>query len=79
MANGFLILSTGLVLLAGCSSAEQKTERTNQTIQSWKATVQLTSQLRESGAVPEQYARQTLDVAAQELEMARQRLKEISR
>ena len=79
MANGFLILSTGLVLLAGCSSAEQKIERTNQTIQSWKATAQLTSQLRERGAVPEQYARQTFEAAAQEMATARQRLKKISR
>jgi predicted PurR-regulated permease PerM len=68
--NLTLLLVT-LAPLAGCSSTEQKIERNNTTIQSWEATVRLTKQLRARGAVPPEYARQTLDAAARELERAR--------
>jgi hypothetical protein len=57
-----------LGLLACGDSAESKARELQQTQKSWKATVQLTAELRQRGAVPSNYARQTMDAAQDELE-----------
>jgi hypothetical protein len=79
VGKSLMILLTGLVTLASCSSAEQKTERHNQTVQSWELTARLTRQLRERGAIPEQYARQMLDVTTDELERTRRSAEKIQK
>jgi uncharacterized lipoprotein len=77
--KGLLILSIALIGLAGCSSTERKIERLNQAVQSWQTTARLTEQLWETGAVPQQYARQVLDAAAREVETAHRHLQKTLR
>jgi len=67
-------LLVSLVFLAACSSSpSEQTRKLHQTQQSWEATVRLTTELSQRGAVPAEYARQTLDAARQELEKARRK------
>jgi hypothetical protein len=47
--------------------------------QSWEVTIGLTTELRQRGAVPEGYARLTLDAARQELEKTRQTAEHLTR
>lgn len=79
VGKSLTILLTSLVPLAGCSSAEQKFEEINRTAQSWEATARLTRTLWDRGAVPAEYARQTLDAAARELEKTRRKTEQLSR
>jgi hypothetical protein len=74
-----LILSMSLLLLAGCggSKAEQA-RKLRQTEQSWEATARLTTELRQRGAVPAEYVRQTLEAAEQELQKTRQKAARLS-
>ena len=72
-----LLVSMGF--LAACSgSPSEQTRKLHQTEQSWEATVRLTTVLSRRGAVPAEYARQTLDAARQELEKARRKAERLS-
>jgi hypothetical protein len=62
-----------LGLLACGDSAESKARELEQTQKSWNATVHLTTELRQRGAVPSDYARQTMDAAQEELEKSRRK------
>jgi predicted PurR-regulated permease PerM len=79
VGTGWILLFATLAPLAGCASTEQKIERSNRIIQSWEATARLTTELLKRGAVPAEYAHQTLDAAAQELERTRQSSEKIHR
>ena len=72
-------LLASLVLLAACSgSPSEQARKLHQTKQSWESTVRLTTELSQKGAVPAEYARQTLDAAGQELEKTRQKAEQLS-
>jgi hypothetical protein len=72
-------LVTALVLLAACKgSPREEARKLHQTQESWQATVQLTTELRQRGSVPPKYARQTLEAAQQELEKTRRKTQEPS-
>jgi hypothetical protein len=59
----------GSLLLAGCAGAPNEPARKlQQTQASWEATTGLTAELRQRDMVPERYARQTIDMAKEELE-----------
>jgi hypothetical protein len=59
-------------MLAACaSSPEERARKLHQTEKSWQATAWLVTDLRNQGAVPGEYVRQTLEAASQELEKAR--------
>jgi hypothetical protein len=61
-------------VLAAChSSPSEQARKHQQTEKSWEVTAQLTMQLRRRGAVPEVYARQTLEAANEELEKSRKK------
>jgi hypothetical protein len=73
------LLLASLVLLATCSgSPSEQARKLHQTQQSWEATARLTTELLRRGALPAEYARQTLDAARQELEKNRQKAKQLS-
>ena len=73
------LLLASLVLLAACSgSPGEQARKLHQTRQSWEATARLTTELLRRGAVPAEYARQTLDAAGQELEKTRQKAEQLS-
>jgi hypothetical protein len=74
-----VVLALSLGLFACGGSAESKARELQQTRESWNATVQLTAELQRRGAVPSNYARQTLDAAQQELEKTRHKAQELSR
>jgi hypothetical protein len=68
-----------LVFLAACSSSpSEQGRKLHQTEQSWEATVRLTTELSQRGAVPAEYARQTLEAARQELAKARRKAERLS-
>jgi outer membrane PBP1 activator LpoA protein len=68
-----------VALLAACGGSSESTARKlRQTQESWQATVQLTSELRQRDAVPEEYARQTLDAAREELDKTSKKLEQLS-
>jgi hypothetical protein len=72
------LLLASLVLLAACrGSPSEQTRKLHQTQQSWEATTRLTTELLQRGAVPAEYARQTLDAARQELEKTRQKAEKL--
>lgn len=72
-------LLASLVLLAACSgSPSEQARKLHQTRQSWEATARLATELLRRGAVPAEYARQTLDAAGQELEKTRQKAEQLS-
>jgi hypothetical protein len=74
-----VLLLASLVLLAACSgSPSEQTRKLYRTQQSWEATVRLTTELSQRGAVPAKYTRQTLDAARQELEKARRKAERLS-
>ena len=74
-----VLLLVSLVVLAACSSSPtEQTRKLHQTKQSWESTVRLTTELSQKGAVPAEYARQTLDAARQELEKARRKAESLS-
>ena len=73
------LLLASLVWLAACSgSRSEQTRKLHRTQQSWEATVRLTTELSQRGAVPAKYARQTLDASRQELEKARRKAERLS-
>jgi uncharacterized lipoprotein YmbA len=73
------LLLGSLVLLAACSgSPSEQARKLHQTQQSWEATERLTKEMLQRGAVPAEYARQTLDAARQELEKTRQKAEQLS-
>jgi putative membrane protein len=62
-------VGVGALLLAGCAgSPKEAARKLQQTQASWEATVRLSGELRQRNMVPERYARQTIDVAKEELE-----------
>jgi outer membrane biogenesis lipoprotein LolB len=66
------VLPISLLLLAACGgSAKEQARKLHQTEESWKATTRLTTELWKQGAIPAEYARQTLEAAAQGLAEAR--------
>jgi hypothetical protein len=72
-------LLASLVLLAACrNSPSEEARKLQQTQQSWEATARLTKEMLQRGAVPAEYARQTLDAATQELEKTRQKAEQLS-
>jgi Tfp pilus assembly protein PilP len=74
------LLLASLLFLAACKdSASQQAQELDQTQRSWEATVRLTTMLRQRGAVPAEYARQTLDAAREELEKTRRKAQQVSR
>jgi outer membrane biogenesis lipoprotein LolB len=74
--NNILPAASLLLLVACGSSPSEQARKLRQTQQSWKATVQLTKELRERDAVPAEYAEQTLAAAEQELDKARRKAKQ---
>jgi hypothetical protein len=69
----------GSLLLAACSgSPSDQARKLRQTEESWKATAELTAELRQGGAVPDVYARQTLEATKEELEKTRKKRQELS-
>jgi hypothetical protein len=80
MRSGMIaVLAVSLVLLAACGdSPESKARKLYQTQQSWEATAQLTTEMLQKGAVPETYARQSLDAVRQELEKTRRKAESLS-
>jgi hypothetical protein len=72
-------LLASLVLLLACrGSPSEQARKLQQTQHSWEVTARLTAELSQRGAVPAKYARQTLDVARQELENARRKAERLS-
>jgi hypothetical protein len=71
-------LAISLALIAACGSKEDQARKLRQTEQSWEATARLTTELRQRGAVPAEYARQTLAAAEQELQKTRQKAAHLS-
>jgi putative membrane protein len=70
----------GSLLLAACKgSPSEQAQHLQQSQQSWQATVQTTTELRQRGAVPEVYARQTVEAAKEELEKNRKKSEQLSR
>jgi hypothetical protein len=68
-----------LVLLVSCGGSKQEeAKKLEQKASSWHATVELTSELRQRGAVPDEYARQTLQAAEQELQKNQQKADQLS-
>jgi hypothetical protein len=77
--NLSVILLHWPLFLAACGGSPSKEARKlRQTQESWEGTAQLTTELWKRGALPEEYARQTLDVAAQELEKTRRKAEKLS-
>ena len=77
--NLSVILLHGPLFLAACGgSSTEQARKLRETQESWEATARLTTELRQRRALPEEYARQTLDVAAQELEKARRKAEKLS-
>jgi hypothetical protein len=73
------MLVTGLLALTGCKgSRDSQIRELEQAITSWEATQRLTQQLRRTGAIPSVYAERAMQIAAQELERARQKLERLS-
>jgi hypothetical protein len=67
------------LFLAACGgSSSREARKLRQTEESWEATAQLTTELWKRRALPDQYARQTLDVTAQELEQTRRKAEKLS-
>jgi putative membrane protein len=68
-----------VLLLAACKgSPNEQVRKLQQTQESWEATAQVTRELRQHGAVPEVYARQTLEAAEEELEKIRKKSEQLS-
>jgi hypothetical protein len=73
-------LAAALVLLTACGgSPSEQARKLHETSQSWEATTRLATELWQHGAVPATYARQTLEVAQEELDKARQKAAKLSR
>jgi hypothetical protein len=67
-----LRLSLFLILAAGCSgSKEDQARKLEQERASWQTTAALTRELSGRGALPDQYARQVLQKAAENLQKIR--------
>jgi hypothetical protein len=65
--------------LAACrGSPGEQARKLQQSKRSWEMTAGLAAELRQRGAVPEVYARQTLDAAKEELEKTRQKIAKLS-
>jgi exonuclease VII small subunit len=72
-------LAASLVLLTACrASPHEQIDKLSQTQRSWEETTRLTTELWQRGAVPAEYARQTLDAARQELDKARRSVEQLS-
>jgi putative membrane protein len=68
-----------LILVVGCGSSKQEQARKlQQQDSSWQATIQLTTELRQRGSVPAEYARQTVQAAEQELQKNQQKAERLS-
>jgi hypothetical protein len=73
-------LSGLVIVLAAChGSPSEQARKLQQTEKSWEVTAQLTTELQQRGAVPEVYARQTLEAANEELEKSRKKSEQPSR
>lgn len=73
------LLAASLGLLAACnSSPNEQVRKLQQNQKSWEATAQVTAALRKRGAVPEEFARQTLEAAKEELEKNHKKLEQLS-
>jgi hypothetical protein len=73
------LLVSSLLLLGACrGSPSDQARKLHQTQRSWEAMARLTAELRQKGAVPAEYARQTLDAAKQELDKARREEQKLS-
>jgi hypothetical protein len=59
-------------------SPNEQASKLRQTQESWEATAQLTTNLRQGGAVPEMYVRQVLKAAKEELEKTRKKREQLS-
>jgi putative membrane protein len=69
-----------LALLLGCGRSKQQQARDlGQKASSWQATIQLTTQLKQRGAIPDEYAEQTFQAAEQELEQNQQKTDRLSK
>jgi hypothetical protein len=66
-------------MLAACKgSPNEQADKLRHTQQSWERTARLTTELWQRGAVPSEYARQTLDAAREELDKARRSAEKLS-
>jgi exonuclease VII small subunit len=73
------VVLCGSLLSAGCKgSPKERAEKLSQTQQSWEETVRLTTELWQKGAVPSEYARQTLDAAREALDQVRRSAEQLS-
>lgn len=72
-----LVLLLGLALACGSSKQDQFRKLAQQD-SSWQATIRLTTQLEQRGALPAEYSRQTLEVAEQELQQTQQKADQLS-
>jgi hypothetical protein len=69
----------GSLLSAGCKgSPNKRADKLSQMQQSWEETVRLTTELWQKGAVPSEYARQTLDAAREALDQVRRSAERLS-
>jgi hypothetical protein len=73
------LLAASLVLLTACrASPHEQIDKLFQTERSWEETARLTTELWQRGAVPAEYARQTLAAAREELDQARRSVERLS-
>jgi len=77
--NPLILRSILLVLITACGgSKEEQARKLRQQETSWQATIRLTAELRERGAVTQVYARQALEAAGQELEKTHRKAAKLS-
>jgi hypothetical protein len=66
LRRGQLLLAISPALLAGCHRSPQKEqEKLQQELKSWDATIQLTRELSQRGALPQLYVRQVAEAVEQ--------------
>jgi putative membrane protein len=74
-----LVVQITLLLVACQGSPDEQARKLQQSKESWQTTAQMTRELRQAGAVPAVYARQTLQAAKEELEKNRKKSERLSR
>jgi putative membrane protein len=69
-----------LLIMIGCGgSKSEEARKLQQQDDSWRATMQLTGQLRSRGAIPAEYAQRTLETAEQELQKSGQKAPQLAK
>jgi hypothetical protein len=74
-----VFLAILLTLVVACaSSKEDQARKLHQTQESWQATGRLTTELRQRGALPEKYVRQSLEAMREELDKTIRKAEKLS-